>query len=108
MTGDMLRNTYLSPLVTSVHSTFLDRTVLVPTGKFFPCRWVIPPKNSGTEKWNFLLKKDRKFEVKKSRYPEGQILAILKQALAMRWLWTYNHQRPNMALGGSTPMQTLG
>lgn len=26
---------------------------------------------------------------------------------ATRWLWTYNHERPNMALGGITPMQKL-
>jgi putative transposase len=26
---------------------------------------------------------------------------------ATRWLWTYNHERPNMALGGITPMQRL-
>lgn len=24
-----------------------------------------------------------------------------------RWLWTYNHERPNMALGGITPAITL-
>ncbi len=29
------------------------------------------------------------------------------QASATRWLWTYNHERPNMALGGITPMQKL-
>ena len=29
------------------------------------------------------------------------------QDKATRWLWTYNHQRPNMALGGITPMQKL-
>jgi putative transposase len=29
------------------------------------------------------------------------------QACATRWLWTYNHERPNMALGGITPMQKL-
>ena len=29
------------------------------------------------------------------------------QAFATRWLWTYNHERPNMALGGITPMQKL-
>ncbi|MDB5796193.1 transposase, partial [Massilia sp. RP-1-19] len=23
------------------------------------------------------------------------------------WLWTYNHDRPNMALGGITPKQKL-
>ena len=26
---------------------------------------------------------------------------------ATDWLWTYNHERPNMALGGITPMQKL-
>lgn len=29
------------------------------------------------------------------------------QETATRWLWTYNHERPNMALGGITPMQRL-
>ena len=29
------------------------------------------------------------------------------QESATRWLWTYNHERPNMALGGITPMQKL-
>ena len=29
------------------------------------------------------------------------------QDYATRWLWTYNHERPNMALGGRTPKQKL-
>ncbi|HEX7341904.1 MAG TPA: IS3 family transposase [Rhodanobacteraceae bacterium] len=29
------------------------------------------------------------------------------QDMATRWLWTYNHERSNMALGGITPMQKL-
>jgi putative transposase len=29
------------------------------------------------------------------------------QEFATRWLWTYNHDRPNMALGGITPKQRL-
>lgn len=29
------------------------------------------------------------------------------QEAATRWLWTYNNERPNMALGGFTPMQKL-
>ena len=29
------------------------------------------------------------------------------QDYATRWLWTYNHERPNMALGGFTPSQKL-
>ena len=29
------------------------------------------------------------------------------QDFVTRWLWTYNHDRPNMALGGITPKQKL-
>ena len=29
------------------------------------------------------------------------------QDAATRWLWTYNNERPNMALGGITPVQKL-
>ena len=29
------------------------------------------------------------------------------QAFATRWLWHYNHERPNMGLGGFTPKQKL-
>lgn len=29
------------------------------------------------------------------------------QTKATRWLWTYNHERPNMALGGITPAMKL-
>jgi putative transposase len=29
------------------------------------------------------------------------------QEYATRWLWIYNHERPNMALGGITPKQKL-
>ena len=29
------------------------------------------------------------------------------QTQATKWLWTYNHLRPNMALGGITPKQKL-
>ncbi|MGD9843005.1 MAG: integrase core domain-containing protein, partial [Steroidobacteraceae bacterium] len=29
------------------------------------------------------------------------------QDSASKWLWTYNHERPNMAIGGITPMQKL-
>jgi len=29
------------------------------------------------------------------------------QEFATRWMWTYNHERPNMALGGITPKQRL-
>jgi putative transposase len=29
------------------------------------------------------------------------------QEFAERWIWTYNHERPNMAIGGITPKQKL-
>lgn len=29
------------------------------------------------------------------------------QDMATRWLWAYNHERPNMALGGIASMQKL-
>ena len=29
------------------------------------------------------------------------------QDFATQWLWNYNHERPNMALGGITPKQKL-
>ena len=29
------------------------------------------------------------------------------QQTATQWLWRYNHERPNMALGGITPNQML-
>ena len=27
------------------------------------------------------------------------------QNRATQWLWTYNHERPNMGIGGITPIQ---
>ena len=29
------------------------------------------------------------------------------QNFATQWMWSYNHERPNMALGGITPKQRL-
>ena len=29
------------------------------------------------------------------------------QEFARQWLWTYNHERPNLALGGIAPKQKL-
>ena len=29
------------------------------------------------------------------------------QLFATKWMWSYNHERPNMALGGFTPKQHL-
>lgn len=36
----------------------------------------------------------------------GDDLEHVQQA-ATRWMWSYNHERPNMALGGITPKQRL-
>ncbi|WP_405621706.1 hypothetical protein [Pseudoalteromonas sp. Ld19] len=41
--------------------------------------------------------------MKKAHFTDSQILAILKQAE----LWTYNNERPNMGIGGITPIQKL-
>src|SRR5680860_990802 len=40
-----------------------------------------------------------------SRYLFDSIEEV--QEYATRWLWTYNHERPNMGLGGITPIQKL-
>ncbi len=62
--------------------------------------------------------------MKKAHFTDSQILAILKQAedwlshyiysdiselqdKATDWLWTYNNERPNMGIGGITPIQKL-
>jgi putative transposase len=29
------------------------------------------------------------------------------QGFATQWLWTYNNERPNMAIGGNTPAMKL-
>jgi len=29
------------------------------------------------------------------------------EQVRMYWMWMYNHERPNMALGGMTPKQRL-
>jgi putative transposase len=37
------------------------------------------------------------------------LFSLISQAQdsATGWLWTYNHERPNMAIGGMTPIQKL-
>ena len=39
----------------------------------------------------------------------GQYLfeSIAEAQAFARWLWTYNHKRPGMAVDGITPMQKL-
>jgi putative transposase len=41
---------------------------------------VIPPKNSGDQKWNFLV--TRRFCIKKSRFTDSQIMEALKRVEA--------------------------
>ncbi len=43
-------------------------------------------------------------EVQTSR---GPVMVMTLPQFATRWLWTYNHERPNMALGGITPAMKL-
>ncbi|BBL34221.1 hypothetical protein Nstercoris_00452 [Nitrosomonas stercoris] len=45
--------------------------------------------------------------MKKSKSTDIQILNILKRAECGTWLWTYNHERSNMANGELTPIQKL-
>jgi putative transposase len=40
-----------------------------------------------------------------SQYYWGNLEEV--QNFATNWMWGYNHERPNMALGGITPMQRL-
>ncbi len=40
-----------------------------------------------------------------TQYLFGSIEEV--QEYATRWLWTYNHERPNMGLGGIIPIQKL-
>ncbi|WP_211563403.1 integrase core domain-containing protein [Magnetovibrio blakemorei] len=45
-------------------------------------------------------------------YTTGAIRAHIYQGeevqdAATKWLWTYNNERPNMAIGGLTPIQKL-
>jgi len=40
-----------------------------------------------------------------NQYIFGTIEEVQEAATA--WLWTYNNERPNMAIGGMTPKQKL-
>ena len=48
-------------------------------------------------------------EVPFQRWPDPDLFESIQevQDFATRWLWAYNHERPNMALGGITPKQKL-
>lgn len=59
-----------------------------------------PQQNAYVERYNRTVRYDWL-----SQYLFDSISQV--QDAATRWLWTYNHERPNMALGGITPMQKL-
>lgn len=59
-----------------------------------------PQQNAYVERYNRTVRYDWL-----SQYLFDSISQV--QDAATRWLWTYNHERPNMAIGGITPMQKL-
>lgn len=59
-----------------------------------------PQQNAYVERYNRTVRYDWLNQSLFDSIPEVQHAAT-------RWLWTYNHERPNMALGGITPMQRL-
>jgi len=59
-----------------------------------------PQQNAYVERFNRTVRYDWL-----SQYLFDSIEQV--QNAATRWLWTYNNERPNMALGGITPMQKL-
>jgi len=59
-----------------------------------------PQQNAYIERYNRTVRYDRL-----AQYLFDSIKEV--QEYATRWLWTYNYERPNMALGGITPMHKL-
>jgi putative transposase len=59
-----------------------------------------PQQNAYIERYNRTVRYDWR-----AHYLFDSIEQV--QAFATRWLWTYNNERPNMALGGITPRQKL-
>jgi len=59
-----------------------------------------PQQNAYIERYNRTVRYDWL-----DQYLFASIVEV--QEFATRWLWTYNHERPNMALGGITPKQKL-
>lgn len=59
-----------------------------------------PQQNAYVERYNRTVRYD---------WLNQHIFASIEeaQASATRWLWTYNNERPNMAIGGITPAQKL-
>jgi putative transposase len=59
-----------------------------------------PQKNAYVERFNRTVRYDWL-----SQTLFGSIEGV--QDAVTRWLWTFNNERPNMALGGITPRQRL-
>jgi len=59
-----------------------------------------PQQNAYVERYNRTVRTDWL-----SQYLFESIADV--QDAATEWLWTYNNERPNMALGGMTPKQKL-
>jgi putative transposase len=59
-----------------------------------------PQQNAYVERYNRTVRYDWL-----SHYLFDSIAEV--QDYATAWLWTYNHERPNMGIGGITPMQKL-
>ena len=59
-----------------------------------------PQQNADIERYNRTVRYDWL-----AQYLFDNIAEV--QNYATQWLWTYNHERPNMALGGITPKQKL-
>ena len=59
-----------------------------------------PQQNAYVERYNRTVRYDWL-----NPYLFGSIPKV--QKYATRWLWTYNNERPNMGLGGITPIQKL-
>lgn len=59
-----------------------------------------PQQNAYVERYNRTVRYDWL-----AQYLFDSIAEV--QEFATRWLWSYNHERPNMALGGITPKQKM-
>ena len=59
-----------------------------------------PQQNAYVERYNRTVRTD---------WLSQYIFTTIKevQNAATKWLWTYNNERPNMAIGGITPKQKL-
>jgi putative transposase len=59
-----------------------------------------PQQNAYVERYNRTVRHE---------WPDQHIIESIEEAqdYATQWLWTYNNERPNMALGGITPAEKL-